>query len=218
MMYPKTDNLFQRGPDGLADLAAFTRPEFESISRWHVSEKIDGMNVRILYEPDQPLRFKGRTDAAIMPPHLLAWLEAHLTPATVAGSFGPTACVIFGEGYGGKIQSGGRYNPTPKFRIFDIFSNGLTGGWMRPDEVAYIARAWDIQIAPSFGVLPTSDIVEMVQRAARGKATEFAITAGEDGSGQDPFEGVVAVSSPTLYDRWGARIKWKLKCRDLVRQ
>ncbi len=41
----------------------YTKPEFGYIPRWLVTEKVDGMNIRIIYNKDG-VRYAGRTDKA----------------------------------------------------------------------------------------------------------------------------------------------------------
>ena len=78
-------------------------PEFEYLanSSWVGTEKIDGTNIRI-YQNGQ---IAGRTDNAQIPTFLLPILEE--ARRKLRESDLPLSTVLYGEGYGQKIQSGG---------------------------------------------------------------------------------------------------------------
>lgn len=227
MEYPKTENLFNRGPNHKCTIGDFRCPEFRAVNRWRVTEKIDGMNMRVIFHPavlvdgseyEEELRYqpkvlyRGRTDAAMIPPSLLEWLQIRL-PLDKLASFFDHSVILFGEGYGGSIQRGSGYRPTPAFRLFDVFYNDYQY-FATAEELEAIAAGLAIPVAPLLGVLTTDEVVELVQ-AGKADPDSCALTAHSDGSSQDPFEGVVAVSDPVVFDRYGNRIKFKLKVKDL---
>lgn len=49
MKYPKINTLFNRDSKGVIILSQLSNTTFGNISRWYVTEKIDGQNIRILY-------------------------------------------------------------------------------------------------------------------------------------------------------------------------
>src|SRR5260221_3416716 len=57
-------------------------PEFGNIRKWHVEEKVDGTNIRIIYR-DGNVSFAGRTKDAQLPPHLLKYLQDTFTDFTM---------------------------------------------------------------------------------------------------------------------------------------
>ena len=68
MEYPKIETLYDRNEDFKVDTTAIRMAEFELIKRWRVTEKIDGMNVRVVWHANpQNLLFWGRTDNANLP-------------------------------------------------------------------------------------------------------------------------------------------------------
>lgn len=99
-------------------------PEFGSINRWMIDEKVDGTNVRIFWQPDDPFSpsFGGRTNNAQMPTSLLQHLQHTFTREKMQKQFPDVHKVIlFGEGYGPKIQAvGGRYRKDVSFILFDV--------------------------------------------------------------------------------------------------
>lgn len=137
--YQKINTLFMRDENNIIIPDMFTCPEFEYLKdlKWEATEKIDGTNIRVeLYfgaqYDDEPIecrmKIKGRTEAAQLPTHLtmkldslfgqINWLE--IFPTVIAG----TTVVLYGEGYGAKIQKGGNYIKNDVgFILFDVKVN-----------------------------------------------------------------------------------------------
>jgi ATP-dependent RNA circularization protein (DNA/RNA ligase family) len=207
MHYPKIHNLFKREGKTLIE-GTYAQPEFSAINTWTVTEKIDGMNVRILYDktgPEPRVFFGGRTDAAIMPDHLLNFLAQTFTIDRLERAFADSNyTVIFGEGYGPKIQNGSNYRRDVSFILFDIFCSGW---WLDAFTVAEIAKTLEIDSVPILGSgWPVDQIVDYVKGLpnsveAKAKAVEM--------------EGVVARSEPVMLFRKGGPIMFKLKCADM---
>lgn len=89
-----------------------------------IDEKIDGTNVRVFWNPNDavPVKFGGRTDNAQMPTSLLNYLQNTFTLEKLYKQF-PSASqvILFGEGYGPKIQAcGSRYRDDVSFILFDV--------------------------------------------------------------------------------------------------
>lgn len=219
MKYPKIETLFKRKPDYTVDTDKFRRPAFQAIDRWHVTEKIDGMNVRVVLMEDS-ISFGGRTDKAVLPIPLFLHLMDVFPFAklrrmfTYEGGEDKPEVILYGEGYGGKIQKGGRYRETPSFRLFDI---KVGAWWLDFFNVHEIAAAFDVKPAPVLGTYHTSDIIEMVRAGVISVVAneEMGIKARE--LAPDVIaEGVVARPLVTLFDKGGRRVMWKLKTRDFV--
>lgn len=113
MLYPKIETLYDRDPVTFKVIPGKLRfPEFALITHWHVTEKIDGTNVRVWLKPDGSVVYGGRSDNAQMHAGLLMHLVNTLPAAKVAAAFDPgTEAILFGEGYGAGIQKGGAYRP-----------------------------------------------------------------------------------------------------------
>jgi len=217
--YPKIETIWNRDEKTKKVIpGAWRLEEFALVNRWRVTEKIDGTNIRIGLTADGALNIGGRTDAAQVPTPLLAHLMATFTPDALKAKFwrdgAAVEFTIFGEGYGPKIQNGGDYSPTPQFRIFDV----LVGEWwLRPDDVADVASAFGVKVAPvldavHLGVFPniptTADELAAIVDASR--------VATEDGGPGKKAEGIVARPEPLLLTRRGERLLWKLKFRDFA--
>lgn len=55
--------------------------------------------------------------------------------------------ILFGEGYGVKINGGGAYRPDVSFILFDVY---LPAGniWLKREAVEDIARTFNIDVVP----------------------------------------------------------------------
>lgn len=213
--YPKTDNLYKRNPKKKSELliGEYTRPEFEFINKWHVSEKVDGTNVQLKFNRalTQPGGFSanGRTENAQFSRNQLAFLQEvglEIEPKVrnTMDRFGLDTMTLYGELYGPKIQAGGNYSDTLGFRMFDIMVNDKT--WLGVDSVKANATEWGVTLVPSFGLMGTYEIFELVKSG-------FVSTFSQNPDYQ--AEGVVAVTPVPMYDQRGERIKFKLKTKDL---
>jgi len=241
MDYPKIETLFNRDEKFKVIESDFRLPEFEALKgiSWHVTEKVDGTNVRIEYEPQyQPdksdptkyeytghsVQFGGHTEKAQLHPNLIKYLEGTFTlekmgEALPNPSEGYVRAVVYVEGYGPKIQSGGKYRKDIAVRIFDVFivdeENPLGGWWLEPDKVADIAFKLGVKTMP---VIPLWDMSTIVNGVKGGLDS---IVAKEDYDHREAeryplMEGVVARTKPLLFTRKGERVVWKLKTKDFM--
>lgn len=228
--YPKTNNLYKREgwyydeaikkntppPEQSKRqnliIGDYACPEFPNIRKWSVTEKIDGMNIRIHYKrefyegspiPNEYITFAGRTDKAQMPPKLLEYLSGHFTVGLLNEVFPDvTEVMLFGEGYGAKIQSGGYYEAEQRFVLFDILI--ANGWWMTQESINENAEKLGIPAVPLIGIMKEPEIVEYV------KSYPLSIFAKDE----HIMEGVVAKAEPLVLCRDGSQVKFKLKCKD----
>ena len=116
MEYPKIETLYERDPSTHKVTDAIRCPEFGIINSWHITEKIDGTNIRVLYSPGEQPQFCGRTGNAQMPKPLEEYLTETFTPDVLAYTFSELGGIVtlFGEGYGEKIQKGGGNYRSPR--------------------------------------------------------------------------------------------------------
>ena len=210
--YPKIQTLYDRDPDDMKHVmpGAFSHPAFETVSRWLVTEKVDGTNVRVILVGGA-VRFGGRTDSAQMPVFLLDRLAEMLPRERVADAFDSgTSAVLFGEGYGPRIQKGGGlYRDDPGFRLFDVaVLTSYRTWWGEWDDVEDVARKGGVKTVPVLGDMRLDDALLCVRSAS--------VVAREDGGVDRDQEGIVARSRPLLFTRRGDRVVWKLKARDLT--
>lgn len=224
MEYPKINSLYKR--EGMLDDGTFDKSmkehllmlgkhaaeEFGAIKTWRVDEKIDGMNIRIEFMRKDPkndfdaltLNFGGRTDAALIPANLLNSLRGTFTPEKMSKVF-PEAnrVMLFGEGYGPKIQAcGSKYRTNQNFILFDVV---VGGWWLKREDVKAIADQLEVPMVPDLGVMSEQDIVSFV------KLHPLSMIANEP----LVMEGVVCRSEPLMLFRSGKPIMFKLKCKDM---
>ncbi len=179
--------------------------EFGRIKTWSVDEKVDGTNIRIFYK-DGGVSFGGRTSAAQLPCHLLKYLQDTFTKDVLSTTFPDkeVGCspniIIFGEGYGPKIQAcGGNYRNTPGFILFDVFCQGW---WLTRESCKEVADSLQVPMVPFLGVMTEDEIVEYVKSKPMSLCSEKP----------QVMEGFVVRSDPLMLFRNGKQIMWKLKC------
>lgn len=228
--YPKTENLFKRDEATHKLIRGDLRlPEFGLIHLWHVTEKIDGTNMRVVYDPlNQTVEVRGRSDRANIAgdlkdymielfsvEKLSAQFDEFITPERIADG---TTVTIFGEGYGAGIQQGGGYNPAKRFRAFDVCYHwkNSTGpiterdSWCQASTVTEILKELEVPRVPYIGLLSLQEIVDFVD-AKRGSITAFEDT----GNKEHQPEGIIARTDPYLYTERGSRLMFKLKGVDI---
>jgi ATP-dependent RNA circularization protein (DNA/RNA ligase family) len=224
--YPKIHSLYKReGHDfningvkpknGRLLIEEYACEEFASIDRWILTEKVDGTNIRICMDKrigSDLIEFGGRTKDALIPATLMTHLQRTFTFDKMNEVFEDSNYVVlFGEGYGPKIQSGGYYRKDQGFILFDIFCSGW---WLNRSAIEDIATQLGIPCVPLLHdpnhqyLWKKEDIVKFVQ----GKyLSDLALnTSGEI----HEMEGIVARSEPLMMFRKGGPIMFKLKCRD----
>jgi hypothetical protein len=216
--YPKIETLYNRDDKFKVITTDVRFPEFSYINTWVLTEKVDGTNVRIALHSDGSIEYGGRTKDAQMPTFLLSYLQETFTKEKLHAVFekpeGFPEVVIFGEGYGPKIQKGGNYSNTVGFRLFDcaIAGEAVCGWWwMETDFLDTLATSLQIARVPFCGgikYLPTS--CEDLERLLPNSI----VTIQDKGQGTYLPEGIVARPPVTMFSRNGHRIMWKLKYRD----
>lgn len=221
MEYPKIDTLFERDLETFkVILGAFRRPEFETVSRWLITEKIDGTNIRIHFRVNNSVSFGGKTDAAQIPAFLLDYLQQTFTPQRFhqVWDVEHPACemILYGEGYGAHIQKGGgNYREGVSFRLFDVWVPDLRvkqgGWWLERANIEDIARKLEIATVPVILDYHGSRLNVPIDLVRNGVASYVA--ALEKGNSH-MMEGIVAKSNPILFNRKGERVMWKLKTKD----
>ena len=233
MLYPKIQTLWKRDQDtGIIIPQNYSKDEFLNIKMWHVTEKVDGMNVRVQYNRyiDESLKiavlptvkFGGRTDKAQMPGELMQYLERvfRLTPLNLCFPDATYVC-LFGEGYGPKIQGGGGlYTDKQEFILFDVF---VDGWWLKQDAVSEIARFFGIPRVPELGIWTKERAMDFVDPRVNiyteknhlftGRTIPKSVIAQEERE----MEGVMCRSHPLMLFRNRTPIQFKLKVKDFKR-
>ena len=151
----RTPNIYKRETFGKNRLieGEYSNPYLEYLSgcEWEWTEKVDGTNIRIIWDGYR-VDMKGRTDKADIPKHLKARLDELFSgnekEELFESTFGNKQVVLYGEGYGEKIQKGGGLYGKVDFILFDVYIDGF---WLKRDAVQGIADVFQVKTVPSVG-------------------------------------------------------------------
>lgn len=147
--------------------------------------------------------YGGRTERASIPAHLMNKLVELFGTAEAEQlfeqKFGETEVVLYGEGYGPKIQNGDAYREDVSFILFDVLVGNI---WLKRESVEDIARA--------FGI----DVVPIVLTGTLSDAVAFVKTHPKSTMGTADMEGIVGRPTVELKDRMGKRLIVKVKVKD----
>lgn len=209
--YEKIDTIFARDIEGTKKLmpGVFRDPTVEYLAYldWDWTEKVDGTNIRICWD-GHDVTIGGRTDNAQIPAPLVMKLQnlfcGEANAQLFEQTFGEKEVILFGEGYGTKIQKvGSAYIPDDVgFILFDV----LIGDNYQP-------REWVEQTAQMFGV-PTVPIVghgNLWDACRYVRMNPDSVVA----EGRCKMEGVVCRPTQELRDRCGHRLIVKIKWDDM---
>ena len=209
--YLKIETVYARDIDGSKKLIEgqyrSEALEFLKDCQFDWTEKVDGTNIRILWD-GHTVTLGGRTDKAQIPADLVNYLnKVFCTPEAedmFEQKFGESEVILFGEGYGKKIQGvGSLYIPDGvSFIMFDVIVGDT---WLKRESVEDIAKAFGVDVVPIVG---TGTIEEAVNYVKTHKTSTISEKA--------PLEGVVCRPRVELFDRMGRRIIVKIKGRDFT--
>lgn len=205
--YHKINSLYKR--DRITNKLIYgdwSIPEFGYLAenKWDFTEKIDGTNVRIIFE-NGSVSFGGRTDNAQMPVPLTKRLyeifasDANLT--YMREKFPKEGKVVmYGEGFGAKIQKVGHlYSKEQDFILFDI---RVGNWWLERHNVESIAEDMGLDVVPFLGEGTLFDAENMVEAGLISHWGHFEA------------EGIVARPKIELFTRSGQRIIAKIRGED----
>lgn len=186
----------------------WAKPEFKALKDidWVCTEKIDGTNIRIMWDGAN-VRFGGKTDNAQIPTILLSALQDTFTNDKMKEVFPDTTDVcLYGEGYGMKIQKGGNYIPDrADFILFDV---KIGRWWLNREDVEDIANQLSIDVVPIIGVWKLEEAINYVKEG-------FTSTISHNK--EYIAEGLIMKPSVELFNRQGDRILSKIKYKDFRR-
>ena len=206
--YPKIETLYERDMNGSKMLieGRFRNPAVEYLKNnyWEWTEKIDGTNIRVVWNGHK-VTFAGRTDRASIPAHLMNKLvelfASTETEELFEQKFGEKEVTFYGEGYGVKIQNGGNYRPDVSFILFDVLIGEM---WLERTSVEEIATAFGIEVVP------------IIFRGDIDKAVNFVKSHPKSTIGSADMEGLVGRPMCEMLDRRGNRIIVKVKYCDFA--
>jgi len=208
--YHKIETLFERDMEGNKKLIEGKYRnhlvEFIKDKEWIFTEKIDGTNIRVMWDGHK-VSFGGRTNNADLHKDLVAELErlfgGEVNEQIFEQSFGEKEVYLHGEGYGAGIQSGGRLSSKKEFALFDVQIGGV---FLERENIEEIAKKFDCKLAP---IMMKGTIDEAVDFIKSKPKSTIAIEECE-------IEGVVGTPRVSMFDRFGNRIIVKIKVEDFV--
>ena len=215
--YQKIQTLFKRDERNIIIPDQFTYPEFEILKdlKWECTEKIDGTNIRIeLSSSGNPedgiiMSFKGRTDKAVIPEHLLTklnWLfdrERLMEVLNITDETQDCNITLYGEGYGAKIQKGVNYiSNDVNFILFDV---KIGKWWLDRESIKDIANKLGISAVPLMGYMTIPEAIEYVKKGFKSTIAE---------NKDYDAEGLVLKAPCGLLKRDGERLITKIKTVD----
>jgi hypothetical protein len=221
--YPHIDSVYKRDERGKFILGDYSQPEFEYLKdlSWVWTEKIDGTNIRIMYQGSeghelnplpQSVTFGGKTNNAQIPAKLLEHLQETFPIEKMQEIFAETDVCLYGEGYGAGIQKvGGLYSPTQKFILFDV---RVGRWWLKRESVEEIAFKLGIPVVPIVGEQSLADMVAFVGDFRTPTGERHLTLQPTSHIGTAPVEGYVGIPAVPLLNRAGGRVITKVKYKD----
>lgn len=207
--YTKIETIFERDMEGSKKLieGKFRNEtvEFLKDNQWICTEKVDGTNIGIVWDGHK-VSYQGRTERAQIPAHLMNKLiemfGGEINEELFEQKFGEMPVVLFGEGYGAKIQKGGgNYRSDVSFILFDVYL---------PEQNLWLKRDALEDIAKTFGI----DVVPIVLTGTLQEAVDFVKQKPKSTIGAADMEGLVCKPVVDMLDRVGRRVIVKVKVRD----
>lgn len=207
--YHKIQTVFKRDMENKGKTlleGQYSLPELEFLAgnQWTFTEKVDGTNIRVMWDGDG-VKFGGKTDNASIPAKLVERLrERFADDLAFKSSFMDCegGVCLYGEGYGPKIQKGGgNYRNDQDFVLFDV---KVGDWWLQRADVEDVAKKMGLDVVPIIGSGTLAECIEMVRGGFNSTWGEFQA------------EGIVARPAVELFTRCGQRIVTKVKCRDFL--
>jgi len=209
--YQKIQTAYFRDPENSHKTllkGTWAKPEFELLKDidWICTEKIDGTNIRIMWDGEN-VRFGGKTDNAQIPTILIASLQDTFTNEKMKACFPDADNVcLYGEGYGKKIQKGGNYLPDrADFILFDV---KVGDWWLNRDANEDVAHKLEIGVVPIIGIWKLEEAIEFVKKGFKSTIAD---------NKEYIAEGLIMKPVTELFNRKGGRVISKIKYKDFAR-
>jgi hypothetical protein len=236
--YGKIQGLYKRDGKGNFILGNYSLDVFRYLEDdlWRWTEKVDGTNIRLYIDPklealelsnnisppfsvEPEVRIGGHHANSQIPgplnEHLLSLcVDYDRIQSTLEGPV-----VLYGEGYGGKIQSGAGvygYPEAQTFILFDVWvpeeHHRLGGYWLDHDKVRDIGNGLEIPTVPAAYV--NGSLIGLATLKQAVYDVRYHGIPSQLGRQGAQAEGIVGVPATPLFDRMGHRIITKIKHRD----
>ena len=173
---------------------------------WEFTEKVDGTNIRIIWDGYR-VSFAGRTDKAQIPVELSNRLfelfGGEANEQLFEQKFGQNQVMLCGEGYGNGIQTGAEYSDKQDFILFDV---KICNHWQPRSSVVDIAEYFGVEAVPVLLTGTLSDGIKFVKTKPLSKVAKNECV----------IEGIVGRTKVELNDRCSNRAIVKIKVRDFI--
>lgn len=239
--YQKINTIFKRDENNIImPHEEFSVPELNWLRncKFDATEKIDGTSIRIevtaekfyicpdVYADVFSVEYKGKTDNAQIPTHLLNHLKETYPEKNVLDALGLPKSItkewmiekgyerfedipmytIYGEGYGMKIQKGGNYiKDGVGFIVFDVKVGDM---YLLRDSMEDIAGKLGAPVVPYMGQFTIDEAIEFVKKGFKSTIAE---------NKDYDAEGLVLKTPDGLRTRRGERIIFKVKTCDFIK-
>jgi len=217
MEYPKIQTMFKR--DSLTKKiieGEWTIEVFDYLKddEWIFTEKVDGTNMRIIYDGFGNVEFRGKTNQANLQPNIVEAMQRYKSKdmiEKIRTVFDDSSVIIFGEGYGKGVQKNGeQYLPEScGFVGFDIyratsledygFGISSDGYWLDREKFEIVSKELDIPIVPIRMKGTLNEAIHMVKSGMKSLWGDFTA------------EGLVGTPKCVLYNSFGHRVITKIK-------
>lgn len=203
--YQKILNVFKRDPVTHKLGHEYTHEAFCLLRDvpWLWTEKIDGMNVRVLLHPGLPPEFRGRTDRAHLPARLVKCLS-ELFPESVRSPDPLYQTVLYGEGFGVGIQGSAGSAYVPEENDFLVFDARIGDYWLPRLDVVQLGITMNVSPVPAIATGTLEEAARYVAKGFMSVVSTAPLLA----------EGLVLRPSVNLYLEHGQRMICKMKTRD----
>ena len=202
MEYIKINTVQNRDQKGKIILNSLSKPHFGNIDLWHATEKIDGTNIRVECDIGYGYEIKGKTDNAELHPDLLKGIRNCFPDyGLINETFSKASkVVLYGEGYGPKVNNGGKYRKDHSFILFDVLIDNKW--WLDYSKVKDIAEKLNIDVVPSLGYTTINAAIDFVRSSPQSLIADCIM------------EGLVLTPEPVMLFNDGTPIKCKVKVKD----
>ncbi len=218
--YGKIPALYKRDSDSPKQVIPVVKDMYiaqldHAYALWQLSEKIDGTNVRIIWDGYE-VRFAGRKSDQLQPNVQSAIEEQHPhLEAMFEQVFDGQEVTVYGEGFGPGVNKGGKYGDRIRFRGFDVV---IGGSELNPADAYDVIRQLGlspVKVYPMAEPYP-SRLFRMMQDIVAGSSQYHYMHSAYLHSEFGDFypEGYVMRPRVNLYKKNGSAIKVKLTFRD----
>lgn len=184
----------------------------------YTTDYLSTINVWIDVFKEFKITIAGKTDEAMIPKHLLKKMNEIFTQERVYKAFADryildekhqeknlSKIILYGEGYGMKIQKGGNYiSNDVNFILFDVKVDNI---WLQIGACNDIAKSLGIEIVPFIGYMTIPQAIQYVKKGFVSNISE---------NREYMAEGLVLKTPCGLLNRLGERIITKIKYKDFL--